>query len=92
MSAWLPRGSLCSFDLKNPTPWGFCDRTGFRANRKDIINELQYNSDGLYWPGYRIHQRYVLKANPQFLVPPLKGDPTPVNDPLPQRFLDDSNS
>lgn len=84
---YLPRGKLTRFDWKNPTPWAFCDLSGFRGNREDMIKQMEYNSDGLYWTGFWVHKNYYRKPNPQGLKPLIMGDPYPVEYPLPRRFL-----
>lgn len=86
---YVPRGKLCSFSRKSPTPWAYCDRSGFRGNRKDMVQQLEYNSDGKYWVGLWVHKNYLRKPNPQGLKPNIKGDPYPVDIPLPKRFLTD---
>lgn len=85
---FLPRGRLVNFDWKNPSPWAFCDRSGLRGNRQDMIKQLEYNADGLYWPGDWVHKNFLLDPNPQGLKPNIKGDPYPVDIPLPKRFLE----
>ena len=85
---YLPRGRYCSFDPKTPTPWGICDRTGFRVNRYDATKELQLTASGPYWPGFYIHKDYHLGMNEQFLIPHIKADPYPVEVPLPNRYLE----
>lgn len=85
---YLPRGRLSKFDWSNPTPWAYCDRSGFRGNRNDMVQQMEYNADGLYWTGYWVHKNYLRNPNPQGLAPNIKGDPFPVDIPLPKRFLD----
>lgn len=89
--SYVPRGSLIHFDIDNPSPWAYCDKSGFRGNREDMVKQLEYNSDGLYWPGFWVHKNFLKNPNPQFLKPPIKGDPYPVDLPLPKRFLNEEN-
>ncbi len=84
---YLPRGRWTKFSWSSPSPWAYCDKSGFRGNRQDMVKQMEYNSDGLYWPGFWVHKSILKKPNPQFLKPQIKGDPFPVDIPLPKRFL-----
>lgn len=85
--SYLPRGNFATFDWNNPQPWAYCDRSGFRGNRKDMVQQMEFNAEGLYWIGFWVQKNFLRQPNPQNLAPRIMGDPYPVEIPLPKRFL-----
>jgi hypothetical protein len=64
-----------------PDACGMCDISGFMVRHSDLVKQMEYKGNGLYWTGLWVHKDFADKPNPQGLTPPIYGDPKPVDHP-----------
>lgn len=72
---------------KNPQPIAKCDYSAVECLRKDLIPQMEYNANGLYFTGFYVHKKFADKPNKQNLNPILKPDPEPVKNPRPGKTV-----
>lgn len=79
----LQQSSRAYADLRQPRPWGICDRCGFRYFRADLRWQFDYRGNQLQNLRILVDHRCEDEPQPQ-LRPILIGpDPYPVQDPRP---------
>lgn len=68
-------------DWDNPQAWGRDDITSLPTMHNDMIKQMEYGPQGLYWTGFMVHYEDYNQPNPQLVPPRLKPDPVPVPNP-----------
>jgi hypothetical protein len=71
-------------DYDNPQSWARDDITGLPVMHPDMIKQMEYGPQGLYWTGFMVHFKDADEPNPQLVPPRLKPDPVPI---LNQRYF-----
>lgn len=71
-------------DCDNPQSWMRDDITGLPVMQPDMIKQMEYGLQGLYWTGFMVHFKDADEPNPQLVPPRAKADPVPL---LNQRFF-----
>lgn len=75
-------------DLDNPDAYGRSDYTSLPTMHYDLVKQMEYGPQGLYWTGNMVDIKDYSQPNPQLVPPRLKQDPVPVLNP---RFLNRNN-
>jgi hypothetical protein len=70
-------------DPKKPEAIGYCDLTGFRVMRKDLVQQMEYRGTQLVWNGFLVYKDFVDEPNRQSGAIILGPDPIPVLNPRP---------
>lgn len=78
------RSLIPEVDPDNPQSWARDDITGLPVMVPDMIKQMEYGPQGLYWTGFMVHYKDADEPNPQLVPPRLKPDPVPI---LNQRFF-----
>lgn len=68
-------------DPDNPQSWGRDDITGLPVMVPDMVKQMEYGPQGLYWTGFMVHHKDADEPNPQLVPPRLKPDPVPILNP-----------
>ena len=76
-------GNYTNINVRNPRAIGYCDITGFPTEHNKLIKQYMYISSGLQWTGLLVHPDFADDPNPQGLLPPIKADPYPLQNPRP---------
>lgn len=71
-------------DYDDPQSWMRDDITGLPVMQPDMIKQMEYGPQGLYWTGFMVHFKDADQPNPQLVPPRLKPDPVPL---INQRFF-----
>lgn len=72
-----------TFDVNNPDAAGFCDRSGFLYNHKDLVRQMEWYGNNKVWTGQMVARKFVDVPNEQARIPVFKEDPKVIKDPRP---------
>jgi len=75
------KSRIPEIDPDNPQSWGRDDITGLPVMQPDMIKQMEYGPQGLYWTGFMVHYKDADEPNPQLVPPRLRPDPVPVANP-----------
>ena len=75
-------------NLRNFSAAAQCDQTGFQVLHKDLVPQMDYNGQGLYWTGFLVHKDFVDKPNPQKMATKIFSDPRTVKNPRPCKNME----
>lgn len=75
------RGQIPLVDPNNPQSWGKDDITGLPVMHPDMVKQMEWGPQGLYWTGFMVHFKDADEPNPQLVPPRLKPDPLPILNP-----------
>lgn len=75
------RGKFVKYDPDCPRAIGQCDITSSLFAHSDLIKQMEWRGDSLVWTGLMVGRPFVDKPNPQNRPPPVKNDPTVVQNP-----------
>lgn len=80
-------GKYMNIDESAPEAAGVCDITGFVFPHRMLRKQMEWRGDKLCWTGLMVGEPFLDKPQPQNRPPPVKDDPTVVNNPrLPQNY------
>ena len=79
--AYKYKSRIPEIDPENPQSWGRDDITGLPVMQTDMIKQMEYGPQGLYWTGFLVHWKDADEPNPQLVPPRLKPDPVPIANP-----------
>jgi len=72
------KSRIPEIDWDNPQSWARDDITGLPVMHPDMIKQMEYGPQGLYWTGFMVHFKDADEPNPQLVPPRLKPDPVPI--------------
>ncbi len=70
-----------TLDSENPGSIGFCQRSTFLFDHKDLVKQMDWFGNNLLWTGEWVGKRYLDVPNEQNRPPLVKSDPKPVTNP-----------
>lgn len=68
-------------DWDDPDAYGRDDYNGLPVMHRDLVKQMQWGPQGLYWTGFMVHYERYNEPNPQLVPPRLKPDPVPIWNP-----------
>lgn len=81
-------GKYTKMRIKDPRGIARCDYSGLMFRHCDLVKQKQYRGRGLVWTGLLVGPQFADAPNPQDLVPLIKLDPVPLNNPRPDSQID----
>jgi len=72
-----------TIDINNPEEVGYCDRSGERFYKKNLVKQMEWQGGKLVWTGLWVGDKYLDEPQEQKRVLPVQKDPKPVKDPKP---------
>jgi hypothetical protein len=81
MSLGRYRSQIPEADWDNIRAWARDDVTGLPVMHDQLVKQMQYGPQGLYWTGWMVHKDDYDEPNPQLVPPRLRPDPVPVRNP-----------
>lgn len=68
-------------------PWGMCDKTGLMYLRSELVRQMIQTGDSVSWNGTWVATENIDPLDEQRKIPPIKGDPTPIEYPRPNPYF-----
>jgi len=81
-------GKYTKMRLKDPRGIARCDYSGLMVRHADLKKQMQYRGTGLVWTGLMVAPQFEDLPNAQELIPLIKLDPVPLNNPRPDSQID----
>lgn len=81
-------GKYTKMSLRDPRGIARCDYSGLMVRHADLKKQKQYRGTGLVWTGLLVAPQFADVPNPQELIPIIKLDPVPLNNPRPDSQID----
>jgi len=81
-------GKYTKMRLKDPRGIARCDYSGLMVRHADLKKQMQYRGIGLVWTGLMVAPQFEDLPNAQELIPLIKLDPVPLNNPRPDSQID----
>ena len=77
-------GKYQKFSFKRPRARAVCQISGLDCMREDMVKQMEYAGNGLYWKGIWVNKKFADKPNPSLLAPRICADPYPIHLPVPE--------
>jgi hypothetical protein len=74
-------GKYTKMSMRDPRGIARCDYSGLMVRHSDLQKQKQYRGRGLVWTGLMVAPQFADVPNPQDLIPLIKLDPVPLNNP-----------
>jgi hypothetical protein len=81
-------GKYTKMRMKDPRGIARCDYSGLMVRHSDLVKQMQYRGTGLVWTGLMVAPQFADKPNPQELIPLIRLDPVPLENPRPDSQID----
>jgi hypothetical protein len=81
-------GKYTKMSMKDPRGIARCDYSGLMVRHCDLQKQMQYRGTGLVWTGLMVAPQFADVPNPQDLIPLIRLDPVPLNNPRPDSQID----
>jgi hypothetical protein len=74
-------GKYVNVDENNVHALGICDLSGYVFPHSQLKKQMEWRGNQLCWTGFMVGTPFLDMPNPQNRPPPVKSDPTAVNNP-----------
>lgn len=74
-------GKYTKMNMLDPRGIARCDYSGLMVRHSDLVKQMQYRGTGLVWTGLMVSPKFQDVPNPQELIPIIKLDPVPLENP-----------
>ena len=81
-------GKYTKMSSRDPRGIARCDYSGLMVRHADLVKQKQYRGRGLVWTGLMVSPKFADIPNPQELIPLIKLDPVPLQNPRPDSQVD----
>jgi hypothetical protein len=81
-------GKYTKMRLRDPRGIARCDYSGLMVRHADLKKQMQYRGTGLVWTGFLVAPQFSDIPNAQELIPIIRLDPVPLQNPRPDSQVD----
>lgn len=74
-------GKYTKMNRSDPRGIARCDYSGLMVSHADLKKQMQYRGRGLVWTGLMVAPQFEDVPNPQDLIPLIRLDPIPLQNP-----------
>lgn len=81
-------GKYTKMSMRDPRGIARCDYSGLMVRHADLKKQKQYRGTGLIWTGLLVAPQFEDLPNPQDLIPLIRLDPVPLENPRTDSQID----